>query len=427
MDIMFEIVSRQKFSPDIKINIVFGEAGGIIGRSDECDWVLPDKTKQVSRKHAIITCYNGFFHIEDISSNGIFHSLGRERLPANNPVKINHGDGFILGEYTIMARLMQRADSYVGEVTATQDLFTDNALSLNPLEAMHQETEREAAARLGNFNDILGRNNVTTLVPSDHSEAPISSLPPIKAEYDETTPKHDPWDARGTLNRLGPVSPPEQEKRPPPQSEIVRETEVVPEADIFFQMLGYAAPPDAPEERERILRTAAQLLQAAVEGITQAMQNRAECKNELRLSMTTTSLAVSNNPLKFSPTAELALMTLLAPPQKGIMEPIESMKEAFRDNHSHHMGLLAGARAAVGAALQRIAPEAVEARLDANGPVRFGRNRRLWSAFIQMHYAQKNDHEGFAALFLQEFARAYEMQCRTLNPAAYRRQKGDKS
>ena len=32
MDIMFEIVSRQKFSPEMRANIVFGEAGGIIGR-----------------------------------------------------------------------------------------------------------------------------------------------------------------------------------------------------------------------------------------------------------------------------------------------------------------------------------------------------------------------------------------------------------
>jgi type VI secretion system protein ImpI len=45
---------------------------------------------------------------------------------------------------------------------------------------------------------------------------------------------------------------------------------------------------------------------------------------------------------------------------------------------------------------------------------------------MQMHYRQKNDHQGFEALFYQEFARAYEMQCRTLNPAAYRRQKGDR-
>jgi type VI secretion system protein ImpI len=264
-------------------------------------------------------------------------------------------------------------------------------------------------------------------VPADHAEAPISHLPDVTALPDEAAPLYDPWNAKESLERFGSRSDaPERHPTDIPLLAVGSETVVVPETDIFFHILGYTASPDTPEERERILRTAAELLLAAVEGVTQAMQNRAECKNDLRLSMTTTGLQLSNNPLKFSPTAQAALTTLLSPPQKGVMEPVASMKAAFRDNHSHHMGLLAGARAAVGAALQKVAPEAVEAKLDANGPVRFGRIRRLWHTFIQMHYTQQHDHEGFEALFLQDFARAYEMQCRTLNPVAYRRQKGDR-
>jgi type VI secretion system protein ImpI len=426
MDIMFEVVSRQKFSSEVTANTVFGEAGGIIGRSEECDWILPDKTKQVSRKHAIITFYNNTFHIEDISTNGVFNSLGRERIPSYTPVAINHGDGFIIGEYTISARLMQSADSYVGGEAESRTLFSDQSLPLNPLAAMDEEAHRDAAARLGNFNDLLGRNTTESLIPADHTEAPIENLPGMTVIPDATLPQYDPWDAKKSLEgfKIRPALP---ERYPSDLAapEGACETVTVPETDVFFRILGYS-PPDTPEERERILRIAAGLLLAAIDGMTQTMQNRAECKNDLRLSMTTTSLALSNNPLKFSPTAQAALMTLFGPARKGIMEPVESMRAAFRDNHSHHMGLLAGARAAVGAALHKIAPEAVEAKLDANGPVRFGRIRRLWYTFTQMHQAQQNDHEGFEALFLQSFARAYEMQCRTLNPAAHRRQKGDR-
>lgn len=431
MDIMFEIVSRQKFAPDLQVNYVFSQSGGIIGRSEECDWILPDSTKQVSRKHAMITYYNGFFHLEDISVNGIFNSLGRERLPANVPVKIQHGDGFIIGDYTIMARLMQEAGGYVGEGVDDRDLFVENSLSLNPLEAMNQEAERDATNRLGSYNDILGRDAEPAIVPPDHAQAPFSHLPTMVPMLDPSTPGLDHWDPRAALDQVEKVAltepePPAPVPAPAPEPVIIRETVAVPETDMFFELLGYKVPPGDSAERERILKTSAQMLIASIEGITQAMQNRAECKNDLRLSMTTTSLAVSNNPLKFSPTPEAAIVTLLAPRQRGIMEPVEAVKEAFRDNHSHHMGLLAGARAAVGAALLKIAPEAVEAKVDANGPVKFGRARRLWATFSQMHFTQKNDHEGFEALFIQDFARAYEMQCRTLNPAAGRRQKGDK-
>lgn len=51
--------------------------------------------------------------------------------------------------------------------------------------------------------------------------------------------------------------------------------------------------------------------------MTNALHNRAECKNELRLPATSTGLAVNNNPLKFSPSPEAALATLLGPPQKA--------------------------------------------------------------------------------------------------------------
>lgn len=426
MDIMFEIVSRHKFSPEVKANIYFGEAGGIIGRSDECDWILPDRTKQVSRKHAIITFFNNTFHIEDISTNGIFYSLGRERIPSNTPVPIDHGDGFIIGDYTVAARLMQNASAYVGGEVDAQVLFEEQTLPLNPLQAMDKEDERSAAARLGNFNDLLGRNMPVSLVPHDHSEAPISYLPSITA-IPEAASEYDPWDAKKYLKNVDSLSErTEQVLSPDPLPDVVREIIPVPETDAFFATLGFSVPPESPAERERILRTAAELLFASVEGMTQTMQNRAECKNDLRLSMTTTSLTLSNNPLKFSPTPKAALGTLLGPSQKGVMEPVESMRTAFRDTHSHHMGLLAGARAAVSAVLDRIAPQAIEARLDVNGPITFGRSRRLWQMFSQMHHAQQTDHEGFEALFLQSFARAYEMQCRTLNPAAHRRQKGDR-
>ena len=117
---------------------------------------------------------------------------------------------------------------------------------------------------------------------------------------------------------------------------------------------------------------------------------------------------------------------LLSPPQKGVLSPVESMREGFDDLHSHHMGLMAGARAAVRASLERIAPQAVEARLDVNGPVRFNRMNRLWHTFIRAHQSLLDDYGGFAALFLQDFARAYEVQGRTLNPSPLRDAKGER-
>ena len=80
--------------------------------------------------------------------------------------------------------------------------------------------------------------------------------------------------------------------------------------------------------------------------------------------------------------------------------------------------------AASAALLDKLSPRAVENRLDINGPVRLGRATRLWQSFIRMHRALRDDHEGMEALLLQDFARAYEMQGRTLNPLGARPKQG---
>jgi type VI secretion system protein ImpI len=154
------------------------------------------------------------------------------------------------------------------------------------------------------------------------------------------------------------------------------------------------------------------------------MQHRNSCKQELRLPVTSTGFGISNNPLKFSPTAEAALATLLGPPQKGVLPPVEAMRQGFEDLHRHHMGLLAGARAAVRAILEKVSPQAVENRLDMNGPVRLNRTGRLWHTFMRMHQSLKDDHDGLSAFFLEDFARAYEVQGRTLRPLSNRDSQG---
>ena len=427
MDILFEIVSRHKFSADFSTQHLFGEAGGVIGRAPDCNWVLPDSQKQISRKHALITCLDGAFFIEDVSANGVFLELGRERLTKGRPHRIEHGEGFIIGDYTIMAKIMANPGLYVGSLpNVEQNLFAETALSLDPLKAIDEEAERIAAQRLGNFNDLLNRNVAPAEIPPDHNDPREDALLPITAAPDPITLPYDPWDVKSKR---------EQPQAPAAEVVPVHEAPVphhdtgaiaMSEVEVFFRALGLGEPPAAQDERERIMHLAATLLKESVKGLATALQNRAETKNELRLPMTTTTLSVGNNPLKYSPTPEAALATLLGPQQKGVLESAEAVRMAFRDLHGHQMGLLAGARAAVQASLGKVSPDSVEKRLDANGEVRFFRAHKLWSTFIKMHHAQMTDEDGFAGLFHNDFARAYSGQIRTLDPLAYRRQKGDK-
>lgn len=439
MDIMFEIVSRQKFSANFPVSHVFGEAGGYIGRSEECEWVLPDRSREISRQHALITFEDGHFYLEDVSANGVFLSLAHEPVGRDSRHRIEHGEGFIIGAYTIMARLLHNPGAYAGSPEDVEDILSrPKGLSLNPLTAMEQEEELVARKRMGEYDDLLSGRQTKAVLPADHTDPLLGRLQPIVAvpEQEELIPEN--WDAEpdndgenGESRQPGGETAegaPQADSEPPaaaaPQTAPESRSVPVPETDVFFKALGFAEPPSSPKERERVLKLAAELLTAAVDGMTSALHNRAECKNELRLPATSTGLAVNNNPLKFSPSPEAALATLLGPPQKGVMPSVKAMTNGFNDLHRHHMGLLAGARAASAALLDKISPRAVENRLDINGPVRLGRAARLWQTFIRMHRALRDDHDGMEALLLQDFARAYEMQGRTLNPLDARPKQG---
>jgi type VI secretion system protein ImpI len=402
---MLEVISRQKFALEKSSSHVFSEVGGYIGRDRECEWCLPDKSKQLSRKHILITTDENNFYLEDLSTNGTYLVLGRERIPKGMRYKIDHGVSFYVGDYTIQAKLLFKPDTHLPKSVSADvaQLIPDDAfLDLDPLVAMEQQDEFEARRRLGYTDDLLGEIQAKTSIQSDHNEPTIDNMLRIKAiPEDWEAAKESPSSIDSSL--------------PLPDPEPLRHVITVPETEVFFRILGFTSVPESPEERERILTQAAELLLAAVDGMLQSLRNRADSKNDLRLTVTTMTLA-SNNPLKFSPTAKAALDYLLAPQQEGVLPPAQAMLSGFNDLHSHHMGLLAGARAAVRASLDRIAPERVEARLDSKGSSRFNKKAQLWQTFGALHQKLIADPDFFAAAFLQDFARAYEVQVRTLHP-----------
>jgi len=77
----------------------FGSEGGIIGRARTSDWVLPHS--KVSSKHAVVTCVNGAFYLEDTSTNGVYLNQSRERLVRGRPRALRSGDRLVIEPYEI--------------------------------------------------------------------------------------------------------------------------------------------------------------------------------------------------------------------------------------------------------------------------------------------------------------------------------------
>lgn len=171
-----------------------------------------------------------------------------------------------------------------------------------------------------------------------------------------------------------------------------------------------ALPPVTPE----LMRLLGQLLHEAARGTVDLLVARAALKREVRAEVTMI-VAKENNPLKFSPTPEVALAHLLGPPTRGFTAPPKAMRDAYDDLRAHQLAFLAGMRAALEGLLQRFDPTALEGRLTQKSMLASllpaARKAQLWSVF-QQEYQQIASEvaDDFHQVFGREFLRAYEAQ-----------------
>ncbi len=162
-----------------------------------------------------------------------------------------------------------------------------------------------------------------------------------------------------------------------------------------------------------------QLLRESTRGAVELLVARAALKREMRAEMTMI-VSRENNPLKFSPTVEVALQHLLGPPAPGFMPPGPAMRDAFDDLRAHQLGVMAGMRAALDGVLRRFDPAQLEAKLTKksaiNSLIPATRKARLWELFQELFgQLQSEAQDDFDELFGKAFLKAYEDQLNRLH------------
>jgi len=188
----------------------------------------------------------------------------------------------------------------------------------------------------------------------------------------------------------------------------------------FLRGIGSAhQPPTAltPELMERV----GVMLRSTVEGTLQLLLTRQEFKREVRAEVTMIA-AQANNPLKFSPTVEVALAHLLGPGVRGFMPAEAAMRDAFDDLRAHQFGVMVGMRAALAHVIARFAPDELEKKIAARSALDslFAANRKakLWDQFIALYGGIATEAEDdFHSLFGKAFLEAYEAQMARLKAA----------
>ena len=162
-----------------------------------------------------------------------------------------------------------------------------------------------------------------------------------------------------------------------------------------------------------LMRQIGQLLRESTRGAMELLAARTTLKREVRAEATMID-ARENNPLKLSPSIEIALQQLLGPPVHGLLPASAAMRDAFDDLRAHQIGVLAGMRTALEGLLARFDPAQLEAMLAPRtglaNLIPAGRKSRLWESFEALYSQLSREAEDE---FYQRFGEALVSACET--------------
>ncbi|MBR0564813.1 type VI secretion system-associated FHA domain protein TagH [Azoarcus sp. L1K30] len=217
------------------------------------------------------------------------------------------------------------------------------------------------------------------------------------------------------LPPVGAVPPRRPQAAAPKASRVADNADTAANVNELYQALleglGIDALPDRHAIDPDFMRLIGQLLKATTHGTVRLMSARAAVKREVRANVTVIA-PVKNNPLKFSPDGEVAMMYLLGRPYPGFMGALEAIDEAYGDLYAHQVGMVSGMRSALGHVLERFDPEAISRNANTNGLIEgllsVGRKARLWDAYGRYfentrELAEDRFQEFFGAAFLEAY------------------------
>ena len=467
-------VTSQPTSGGVSRQTFHGE-GGSIGRESDNSWVLPHS--KVSGRHALISCRNAVYYIEDRSRNGTYLNSSKNRLERGRPYALKSGDRILIDPYEIMVSVGQddhddaeRNYGGLSDYPSSDDRFAasnpfdaDDPFSprpipssglntppeenagqpLDPLQLLDLVPKRAPARNAPSAKDLErgsamdGHYQPPAVVPAPAPASPAKanvipqgydplapdepssgSLPsPVEVPFYEPPISHAPEPPAAAPLPVAParMPPPSPERLPP----VPERTPVASSADPLisaeFADVLAGAGLDADSVTSEVARDFGRILRVVVSGVMDILRSRQQIKDEFRMRMTRVKPA-ENNPLKFSANVDDALHNLLVKRNPAYLPPVEAFEDALADLRHHQIAMLAGMRVAFESMLAEFDPDRLQQEFDrqlSKGLV--PAKIRYWDLFREKRQDIVKDPEAsFRRLFGDEFARAYEEQLKQL-------------
>ncbi|BCM17239.1 type VI secretion system-associated FHA domain protein TagH [Mesorhizobium sp. J8] len=149
-----------------------------------------------------------------------------------------------------------------------------------------------------------------------------------------------------------------------------------------------------------------------LDGLMQLLRKRAEEKGSARVAQTVVGSS-EVNPLKFLPTVEDVIVTIIAERSPGFLSGEAAISDAVKDLAQHHVRAWRGVQAALRRMIDRFDPAVIEEELKSNSAIgnllAGGRNAKLWELYQKRHRdIAQSAESSFLGEIGADFRDAYE-------------------
>ncbi|MFW1320433.1 type VI secretion system-associated FHA domain protein TagH [Vibrio parahaemolyticus] len=392
MKLVLTITSFHKFTPEIESEFVFESsdehAKVTFGRSEQCDWTLPDPERVISGTHGELIKFGDKYLIKDLSTNGTFVNNAVTPIGQGNELALSHGDTVALGDYQIQISISDISED------RTEHQFTSNPEVKTPVGfEQHVESIPEmedfglSAAELmdesvpSDFQLDIGLVDDFLEIPSHETEVPQPKVASMQPDTNAKSQK--PTVHRGEL-------------------------------EAFIYGMGIDPNMVPSQNREQWFEQLGQSFSLMLIGLMETLHNRAVFKQTNRVNHTAFRKS-ENNPLKFSANLEDAIHNLYNRQTSSFLKPNAAIKEAFNDIENHEQALMQGVAGTVSSVMSLVEPNTIYS--DAlvkdnviNKVIPARKYAQSWKRFEGIH-SQLTDElvNKESPFYLEDFAKHYEL------------------
>ena len=431
MELILNITSYHRLSPEIEASKTVKDSL-IFGRSEACDWHLPDPEKIISSKHGRIERDGDSFVVIDTSTNGIYSNYSVSAIGQGNKQKLSDSDILTVGDFQIEVKIAAAksvtplVDEFSSVTTAktnnvappsqhfdsnssnsNSEHFYNDSIMNEPMPdvSMTQTVDSQSQSHIPenwdeiahllnpemantNNQDVIAHDAVSSSTASKtEAPVPLDIQPEVAKESQISTPTAQPvLDTKSMANSVGLTG-------------------------AFLKGLGVKPELQNALSTEKLWFEMGQGLNLLLTELMESLRQRALVKNQLRVNQTMFQTQ-QNNPIKFSANIDDVIQNLFIINSASFLSSRESIKESFIDTRRHEHALLAGADGVLKGILEQVSPSHINQQVNNHSNILKiipGQSEsKSWKLYLNLHDELSRDVNAKGALALSDdFLKAY--------------------